>query len=63
MATNIQVVSLLLLTLSSSNVVTAQSNLDLFNYHGTTTSSNGMNDYGPKDWAKVKCSDLDTCVS
>lgn len=31
---------------------------DLFNYK----NSDG-NDYGPEDWSKVSCTDLDNCVS
>jgi hypothetical protein len=58
--TNILTIALLI---ASSTVIRAQNNLDLFNYHGTVTTSNGLNDYGPKDWSKVRCSDLDSCVS
>ena len=35
---------------------------DQFNYRETDTSG-ANNDYGPKDWGKVTCSDVLTCVS
>ena len=31
---------------------------DTFNYRGTSG-----NDYGPSDWDRVSCNNLDTCVS
>lgn len=31
---------------------------DLFNYRSTSG-----NDYGPEDWGKVSCDNLETCVS
>lgn len=36
-------------------IVSAQ---DLFNYDKTSG-----NDYGPEEWDKVDCPDLETCVS
>jgi hypothetical protein len=35
---------------------------DQFSYRDTVTGSPN-NVYGPKDWGKVKCSEVDTCVS
>lgn len=42
---------------SSSSSSSTGTNLDVFNYHETIN-----NDYGPKDWGKVNCNDLNTCV-
>jgi hypothetical protein len=48
-----------------ATIVVAQSSSDLdqWNYRGTIGGSNGLNDYGPSDWIKVRCSNVDTCVS
>jgi hypothetical protein len=51
---------LLLCLVSMTTFVAAQ--LDQWNYRGTE-NNNGNNDYGPKDWGKVKCNNPDTCVS
>jgi hypothetical protein len=37
--------------------------LDLFSYGETTVDANGNNVFGPKDWGKIQCPDLDLCVS
>ena len=40
------------------SVFSSRVGADDFNYRFTTGD-----DYGPKDWDKVKCRDLDSCVS
>ena len=54
------------LMISQVLVVQAQTgrDLDTFNYRGTVSSddNDGVNDYGPSDWDRVQCSDVDTCV-
>ena len=40
------------------SVVSREVGADDFNYRSTSGD-----DYGPKDWNKVECRDLDTCVS
>jgi hypothetical protein len=50
-----------LVSLASAQVDTSGNNYDQFNYRSTSTSPN--NDYGPEEWGKVRCGDLDTCVS
>ena len=37
-------------------------NLDRFNYDQTDLSGT-YSTYGPKDWIRVRCADLDQCVS
>ena len=39
--------------------VCADSNDDMFNFD----ESRGDNDYGPKDWNKVRCGNPNQCVS
>jgi hypothetical protein len=50
-----------LVSLASAQVDLGGNNYDQFNYRSTSTSPN--NDYGPEEWGKVRCGDLDTCVS
>lgn len=50
-------VTTLVLFLITFVVVDGQ-NLDRFNYVSTKS-----NDYGPSDWQKVKCQNVDSCVS
>ena len=52
-----QVSTLLWLGLSMTSPVHAR-NDEQFNYHKTDGR-----DYGPEDWGKVSCDDLDKCVS
>lgn len=56
-------VALLLSTLLVTFVVaqTPDRDLDQFSY-GETVLGDRNNIYGPKDWAKLTCPDIDTCV-
>jgi len=38
-------------------------NLDRFNYRETVSSGEGYLDYGPRDWGRVRCANLEECVS
>ena len=52
--------------LSSSFLVQAiqARNDDQFNYRGTDSNPSGNgNDYGPAQWEKVTCDNIETCVS
>lgn len=54
----------LLLCFAGQKITTTYAqNLEQWSYTNTITRENGNNVYGPSDWLKVKCNDLDTCVS
>lgn len=59
---------IVVVALKDGIVVEAQNNngaldrrLDRFSYDGTNRETDHV-DYGPPDWDKVQCQDLDTCV-
>jgi hypothetical protein len=54
------IVVLLGMMMNDISMIQAQT-YDLFNY-GDTKEDGNINDYGPKDWGKISCNDVDTCV-
>jgi hypothetical protein len=52
------IVLLFLLFIAPYSYAQSGRNLDQFNY-GSTKGNN----YGPKDWGKIQCPDVNTCVS
>jgi hypothetical protein len=61
---NLNLVALSILYLLSGALCEfSTGNLDQFNYRKTVQNGNGINDFGPSDWQKIQCEDVDTCVS